>query len=150
MAESAIRPTNGAFNVPADVAVAVTNKPGGFYRAPDVAPDIATPAPRTVDFLAPSANTVFDVGAIGFRKYTAEADAIVYGVAHEHCSMMLSNGCVPLPPVGWMTRARTRSRTCTAQTSRRLPSHCSAGAGHPSRESQFERPGLQTAARSPV
>lgn len=92
----------GAFNVPADVAVAVTNKPGGFYRAPDVAPDIATPAPRTVDFLAPSANTVFDVGAIGFRKYTAEADAIVYGVAHEHCSMMLSNGCVPLPPVGWI------------------------------------------------
>ena len=92
----------GAFNVPADVAVVVTNAPGGFYRAPVAPAPAEKPAPRTVDFLAPSPLAVFNVGAVGVRSYAAEADGIVYAVAPEHCGTMLAGGCVPLPPVGWI------------------------------------------------
>ena len=59
---------SGAFNVPADVAVVVTNAPGGFYRAPVAPAPAEKPAPRTVDFLAPSPLAVFNVGAVGVPK----------------------------------------------------------------------------------
>jgi hypothetical protein len=89
----------GAFDVPENVAAVVPQHPGGFARGHDDAPAAPEATARRVDFLAPSPFATFDVGAVSFRKYLAEADSIIYGVAPEHCAAMLSHGCVPLLPV---------------------------------------------------
>ena len=90
---------DGIFSIPADVATELMRMPMGLEVVASAEPEAAA---QTVDFLAPSPFAVFNVAAIGGSPYRAGADAIVYGVAPEHCSMMLSNGCVPLPPVGWI------------------------------------------------
>ncbi len=63
---------DGIFSVPSDVVPELLRLPLGL----ELAPDTAEPAPRTVDFLAPAPFATFDVGAVGFRKYAAEADSI--------------------------------------------------------------------------
>ncbi len=89
------------FEVPEAVAAIILQHPGGFARAPDVAPAEPEAVARTVDFLAPAPFARYNIGARGFGSYEASSDAIVYSVAPEHCAAMLSNGCVPLPPAGW-------------------------------------------------
>ena len=91
----------GAFNLPENIAATVLQHPGGFYRA-DAEPAAPDAVARTVDFLAPAPFASFDIGAVGFRGYVAEADCIVYGVAVEHCVKMLASGCIPLLPAGWV------------------------------------------------